>query len=64
MLGKVCQKLQIPRPGRAYWVKKEFGKPVKKIPLPEVKDLPVVQRLKQALADASPASTTPTPEPI
>jgi hypothetical protein len=32
-LGKVCQKLQIPLPGRGYWVKKEFGKPVEHLPL-------------------------------
>lgn len=63
MLGKVCRKLQIPRPGRGYWAKKEFGKPVKKTPLPEAKDLPVVQRLKQARADTNPYSPNPTPEP-
>ena len=27
MLGKVRRKLQ-PLPGRGYWIKKEFGKPV------------------------------------
>ncbi len=63
MLGKVCRKLHIPRPGRGYWAKKEFGKPVKKIPLPEAKDLPVVQRLKQAAEDTSPDSRNSTPEP-
>jgi len=63
MLGKVCRKLQIPRPGRGYWAKKEFGKPVKKIPLPEAKDLPVVQRLKQVSENTSPNSSNPTPEP-
>ena len=46
MLGKVCRKLQIPRPGRGYWAKKEFGKPVQRLPLPKAKDLPVVHRLK------------------
>jgi hypothetical protein len=63
MLGKVCGKLQIPRPGRGYWAKKEFGKPVEKIPLPQAKDLPVVQRLKQAPEDPSPDSPNLTPEP-
>ena len=33
-LGKVCHKLQIPLPGRGYWTKKEFGKPVERLPLP------------------------------
>jgi hypothetical protein len=33
-LGKVCRKLQIPLPGHGYWVKKEFGKSVKRLPLP------------------------------
>ena len=28
MLGKVCRKLHIPLPGRGYWAKLEFGKPV------------------------------------
>jgi hypothetical protein len=45
-LGKVCRKLQIPLPGRGYWVKKDFGKPVKRVPLPVVKNLPVVHRIK------------------
>lgn len=48
MLGKVCRKLQIPLPGRGYWVKKEFGKPVEQMPLPVVKDLPVVRRCKES----------------
>jgi hypothetical protein len=37
MLGKVCRKLQIPLPGRGYWVKKDFGKPIQRVPLPEAK---------------------------
>jgi len=28
VLGKVRHKLQIPLPGRGYWIKKELGKPV------------------------------------
>ena len=56
MLGKVCRKLQIPLPGRGYWAKKEFGKPLEKIPLPEAKDLPVVQRVKQLPSNTDPQS--------
>jgi hypothetical protein len=63
MLGKVCRKLQIPVPGRGYWAKLEFGKPVKRIPLPEAKDIPVVQRLKQLSSDAPRENSTPEPEP-
>ena len=48
MLGKVCRKLQIPLPGRGYWIKKEFGKPVEHALLPEAKDLSLVQRFKEA----------------
>ena len=51
-LGKVCRKLQIPLPGRGYWTKKEFGKPVQKSRLPEVANLPVVRRMKNALANS------------
>jgi hypothetical protein len=50
-LGKVCRKLQIPLPGRGYWTKKEFGKPVEKSPLPEAANLPVVRRMKNAFAN-------------
>src|ERR1700730_4719161 len=50
-LGKVCRKLQIPLPGRGYWTKKEFGKPVEKSTLPEAVNLPVVRRMKNALAN-------------
>jgi len=45
-LGKVCDKLQIPLPGRGYWTKKEFGKPVERLPLPPGKDIPIVHRCK------------------
>jgi hypothetical protein len=47
-LGKVCRRLQIPLPGRGYWTKKEFGKSVDRIPLPNAKNLPVVHRMKAA----------------
>jgi len=63
MLGKVCRKLQIPRPGRGYWAKKEFGKPVKKIPLPQAKNLPIVQRLKESPSETNPDSPISSPEP-
>ena len=37
-LGKVCHTLQIPLPGRGYWTKKDFGKPVERLPLALAKD--------------------------
>jgi hypothetical protein len=40
-LGKVCGKLQIPLPGRGYWTKKEFGKPVHRFPLLPGKTFPL-----------------------
>jgi len=46
-LGKVCRKLQIPLPGRGYWTKKEFGKPVEQTPLPIATNLPVVRKMKE-----------------
>lgn len=63
MLGKVCRKLQIPVPGRGYWAKKEFGKPVERLPLPEAKDLPVVHRLKQPGDATANLKSPPDPEP-
>jgi hypothetical protein len=45
-LGKVCRELQIPLPGRGYWTKKEFGKPVEELPLPEAKTVPIIHRFK------------------
>jgi len=60
MLGKVCRKLQIPLPGRGYWAKKEFGKPVNKIPLPEAENLPIVHRFKEMGSDNA---QVPAPEP-
>jgi hypothetical protein len=62
MLGKVCRKLQIPLPGRGYWAKKEFGKPVDKIPLPKVENLPVVHRLKE-MGSENAQAPIPEPEP-
>jgi hypothetical protein len=55
-LGKVCDKLQIPLPGRGYWTKKEFGKPVEHLPLPPGRNIPVVQRFKFP----QPQEATPT----
>jgi len=65
MLGKVCRKLQIPVPGRGYWAKKEFGKPVKCIPLPEAKELPVAKRFKdiQSSNVSTEQRTSPASEP-
>ena len=61
-IGKVCRKLQIPLPGRGYWAKKEFGKSVERLPLPEAKNLPIVQRMKtEATAAKTPPPTTPEP---
>ena len=58
-LEKVCDKLQIPLPGRGYWTKKEFGKPVERLPLPPGKNIPLVQRLKFP----QPQEATPTHPP-
>lgn len=61
-LGKVCRKLQIPLPGRGYWTKKDFGKPVERAPLPVVTDLPVIRRTEFSPREAS-SQLGPTPEP-
>ena len=63
MLGKVCRKLKIPLPGRGYWAKKEFGKPIKQAPLPVAKDLPIIQRYKQPVSVKT-VPAPPLPEPI
>jgi hypothetical protein len=54
---KVCDKLQIPLPGRGYWTKKEFGKPVDRVPLPRAEDLPLVQRLKLPSSEQAPSTS-------
>ncbi len=61
-LGKVCGKLQIPLPGRGYWTKKEFGKTVERLPLPQAKDLPIVRRFKFPTSEQSPSSLPAAPE--
>jgi hypothetical protein len=35
-LAKTCRRLRIPFPGRGYWAKKQFGKPVRRTPLPKL----------------------------
>jgi hypothetical protein len=37
-LAKICKKMNIPRPERGYWQRKERGYAVKQIPLPSLKD--------------------------
>jgi len=61
-LGKVARKLQIPLPGRGYWTKRDFGKPVERVPLPVATNLPVVHRMKTEATPAK-AAMPSTPEP-
>jgi len=46
MLGKICRKLRIPVPGRGYWARKAAGYKVGIVPLPKLKDVPIIQRFK------------------
>ena len=45
-LGKVCRKAPDSAARPRISAKKEFGKPVEKLPLPEAKTVPVVHRFK------------------
>ena len=36
-VGKICKKLNIPKPGLGYWAKKQHGKKTRQTPLPGVK---------------------------
>ena len=60
-LGKVCRRLKIPVPGRGYWAKLAVGKPAKRLPLRDFKDLPYVRRLKTKLTP-KPAMDSTDPE--
>lgn len=42
-LRKICRKYSIPIPQMGYWQKLKFGKPTKKIPLPQIKDEEKIQ---------------------
>src|SRR4051812_40394048 len=35
-LAKACRRMRVPLPGRGYWAKKQFGKPVRRTPLPKL----------------------------
>ena len=35
-LAKTCRRMRVPLPGRGYWAKKQFGKTVRRIPLPKL----------------------------
>jgi hypothetical protein len=61
MLGKICRQLLIPVPGRGYWAKKQYGKPVRRLPLPEGKNLPVLYR--SAAPPAPRVEKVPEPPP-
>lgn len=63
MLAKVCRKLKIPVPGRGYWAKQRFGKPVKRAALPEMKDVPVMYRSERPANGASAQPVKSQPEP-
>src|SRR5579864_8601997 len=59
-IGKACRKLKIPLPGRGYWAKLAAGHRVKQQPLPELKDAPVVYRMK---TEATPKPTVDSSDP-
>ena len=59
-IGKACRKLKIPLPGRGYWAKLAAGHKVKKVPLPELKNAPVVYRMK---TEATPKPTVDSSDP-
>ena len=60
MLGKVCRKLKIPVPGRGYWARKAAGQKLTIRPLPQMKNIPIIQRLKP---QGPPEPKAPEPEP-
>src|SRR5579871_4087407 len=59
-IGKACRKLKIPLPGRGYWAKLAAGHKVKQVPLPELKNVPVVYRMK---TEATPKPTVDSSDP-
>ena len=62
MLAKVCRKLHIPAPGRGYWARKASGQKLSVEPLPELKDVPVIQRFKLPEPESR-EPKIPEPEP-
>jgi len=48
--------------GCGYWTKKEFGKPVERLPLPTGKDIPIVHRSKFPSSEQSPNSVVDAPK--
>jgi hypothetical protein len=46
-IAKVCKKLKIPVPGRGYWARKSAGYSVKKRPLPQFKNSPILFRTER-----------------
>jgi hypothetical protein len=63
ILRNVCRKLQIPVPPSGYWIQKEFGKSVERAPLPEIPNLPMIERKKTILStEAKSEQNTDDPE--
>lgn len=59
-IARVCDLMNVPRPGRGYWAKMQAGKTVSRIPLPDARPSDLLQWSKgDALAYQSP----PTPSP-
>lgn len=64
MVAKVCRRLAIPLPGRGYWARHAAGQKLTKLPLPKLKEVPVIFRYKTADDNASlRKSEPPPPEP-
>ena len=56
VLVRVCQKLQIPRPEQGHWGRIRAGLRVSQVPLPPVRNLPFVPRVKKCVR-SGPAGT-------
>jgi hypothetical protein len=45
-VGKICHKLEVPKPERGFWAKKAYGKAVKIIPLKSSVDAPATATIE------------------
>jgi hypothetical protein len=64
-LAKICRKMEIPRPGRGYWMKKKSGRPMLITPLPIARGITIRQiRIQKREKEVKQESQIEEPEII
>ena len=65
-LAKICRSLNVPHPGRGYWTKLRYGKPIRRPPLPDrstgTRAHVVIRKSQRSITKPKPPAPVPAVE--